>query len=238
MKLNNPVGAAASSFSSPEKLAAQMREQQEVKKKAEVAKEATDNLIKEVAQTNEEWPMNEAAPVPEPEEAPKSTSSFGKPPIERLKDLGIEPVEEDFHSLIFRGYIEKEVEIIKNPMTGKPLTALLRALTAEEVDAVDELLVEQLESTKMSNEGVEIRRSVWLMSIAVRKLAGKQLIKKPITDENGVTDIKAEARARRSVLIKLNPFLLSRMIHVHSVMVSSFNELLSGQGSEDFLKKS
>lgn len=238
MKLNNPVSAAPGSFASPEKLAAQMRDQQDVKKKADTAKEATDAVAKEMAQSAEEWPMNEAVPMPEADATPARSQPMGKTPIERLKELGIEPVEDDFHSLIFRGYIEKEVEVIKNPMTGKPLTAVLRALTSEEVDAVDELLVEQIESTKMSNEGLEIRRSVWLMSIAVRKLAGKPLVKKSPVDENGVVDIKAEARARRAVLIKLNPFLLSRMIQIHSVMVSAFNELLSGHGSEDFLKKS
>ena len=217
---------AKGSFSGPDSLAQHALSQKSTIEKAREGKEATDALIEK-----EEWPMVEDLP----EGIEEKTRA--KTPKEMLAEVGVELNEDDFHNLVFRGYIEKDIEVVKNPISGKPLTATVKTLTAEEVDLVDELLVEELETTKMSNAGMETRRSVWIGAMAVTKLMGRPLVKKPPVDENGDVDIKAFTKAKKSVLIKLAPFVVDKIIQKHATIVTSYNLILNNNGGDDILKK-
>lgn len=240
MKLNQPLPRQGS-FANKDQLTAQMQEARQKQEKAAEAKERTEKVVEESAGSAEEWPLAEDVDASSESQTDKSSPEGERPgfssPLKTLREMGIEPSEEDFHNLIFRGYIEKEVEIVKNPVSKKPLTARLKALTAEEVDLVDELLIEELDGTRMSNEGLEARRSVWLMSVAVQKLSGRDLVKSPPLDQQGKTDAKALAKAKRAILVKLNPYIMSRLVQKHAALVSCFNALLNEDVEGDILKK-
>lgn len=241
MRLQN-APKASGSFSSPEKLAEEFAEQRKKKVREEEAKESTDKVVQDLKEeSTEEWPLNEDAPIPEPdlEPAPDGTKrGFSKKPIEILRDMGIEPQEEDFHDLIFRGYIEKEVEILKNPVTKKPFKVEIKALTAEEVDMVDELLMEEVGGMRITTEGMEARRSTWILSVAIQKISGRNIVKEANhSDEKGVVNKKSLAKAKRSVILKLNPFILSKIVSAHANMVASYNSILNEDTEDDILKK-
>jgi hypothetical protein len=233
MKLNNPQGVKGS-FGIP----AEHREAMEKRKAAQEAGHAEEPSA-QAAESSEGWPMEEgtSAQPDNPDEAPGETeeSFLGKGPREVLKKIGVEPTEKDFHDLIFRGYIEKTVDIVQNPVSKMKLTAKLKSLTNEELDFVDELLANDLDSVKATRDGLETRRGMWVMSFAIIELSGKILTKPILSD--GKPDLKAMAMVRRKVLTNLSPFILREIMKVHAELVTSFDALLWEPKSAE-LKKS
>lgn len=174
----------------------------------------------------EDWPTAEKAGDPE--------DSVRVPtPLDILKSHGIEPSENDYHSLLFRGFVEKSVNIASIP-GGKKLTAKIKTLTTEEVEAVDELVAKDIENIPMTQVGLDARRSSWSLAFAVTELNEKPVCK-PVMNGNKI-DIKATAAERREVLTKMSPYIIDKVIRIHAEMSAAFS-LLVTDTSEDIVKK-
>lgn len=214
MKLGSP--APKGSFGIPEELKQQMDD-------ARKAKEA--------------MPPPEEPVLEEEEIETKPAPAMVQPkdPVEILREIGIEPKDEDFHSLVFRGYVEKTVVVTKNPFSGKEFTAKMRTLTAEELDYVDELVAEEMESIKMTQIGYEARRAMTLLSFGVTELDGNPLTKN-VYDESKTFLPKETAQKRRKVLSKLSPTTIDLLMGLHNKIVTSYSLLMSGNRN-DLLKK-
>lgn len=216
-----PTNAPRSSFGIPKEATEQidnLRQQ----------KESADKIRQEVSEPpakNEEWPMAEAVEV----EEEVSTVT----PEAILKRIGIEPTEDDYHSLLFRGFVEKVVPVAQIP-GGRKLSAKIKTLTAEEVEWVDEFLARDIESTKMTNSGLDFRRAGWTMAFAILELEGRPIAKNVLVD--GVVDHKKTAEERRKVIAKLSPYVIDKIIRIHAEMSAAFNVIIT-EPTGDLVKK-
>lgn len=164
-------------------------------------------------------------------------------PLECLKRIGVELSDDDLFKIIFRGYLEKEIVVVL-PVGGrtKPLVATFRTLTGEEVDAADELLAEEIGDTKMTNDGYHTRRSMWILSYGLTHLAGKPVCNpveytKSKSEDAPKFNMKATIKLRRKVLSTLNPGVLAKMMHLHSIFTVNINAIIANPEA-DYLKKS
>lgn len=223
MRLNNPQGMKGS-FGMP-------AEAQEAVKKVEEAKAKPPQEEKqEPAKIVEDWPL------PEETELPTDETSKQTDPMAILKRLGVEATEEDFHNMIFRGYIEKVVPIQTNPLNKEStLEAKLRLLTAEEAELVDELVAEELDNVKMTNTGLDARRASWILAFAVQELFGRPIVR-PVMKGNNEVDLKETAKLRRKVLLKMNASVLNRISWIHAQLFTAFDQI-QREANSDFLKK-
>lgn len=156
-------------------------------------------------------------------------------PLENLKKIGVELTDDDFTKIIFRGYLEKDITVVPAIRGSRALVATFRTLTGKEVDETDELLAEEINDVKMTNDGYQTRRNMWILSYGVSHLMGK-----PVCDpveKGGKVNLKATARGRRKVLAALNPGILTKMMHIHGVLTVSINAIIADPEA-DYLKKS
>jgi len=216
-----PPNAPRSSFGIPKEVNEQidnLRQQ----------KESAERINREVSEPppakTEDWPTTESV---------ESEQVSAADPEAVLKRLGIEPTEEDYHSLLFRGFVEKKVDIAQVP-GGKKFSAKLKTLTAEEVEWVDEFLAEDIERTKMTNSGLDFRRAGWTMSFAILELNDRPIAKNVIVD--GTVDHKKTAEERRKVIAKLSPYVIDKIIRIHAEMSAAFNVIIT-EPTGEFVKK-
>jgi hypothetical protein len=187
-------------------------------KKTKDEEEAAANLGEEAKDPGSSEGTQDSA------EEPEEKKVLG--PIDVLRSIGIEVSADDFHALLFRGFVEKTISIASNPINGKTLTAKLKTLTSEEFDLVDELLGEDLDRIKITNSGAEVRRAMWGLSFGIIELNGKPICT-PSYDKDKNPLLKETAQKRRAVLAKLNPFVLNRIIELHTRMTASFSILVT-----------
>ena len=157
-------------------------------------------------------------------------------PAALLSAIGITPSEEDFHDLLFKGCVEKEILLCKNPMSKLPISAMIKTLTTEEMNLVDELLANDIESYKVTARGVELRRTLWVVSCCTSKLSGKVLVKQ-VTKEGSPMSLKDIVIKRREVLSRLNPAFIDEIVRKHAILQYAFNAILFS-GDKDNLKNS
>lgn len=157
-------------------------------------------------------------------------------PIKSLEKIGVTLESEDFHKLVFKGHIEKEVEVVPEIMGNKPLIATFKLLTVGEYDMVDELLGEDIKMLEMTRDGFDTRRSTWIITMAVTKLNGKPVCK-PIIGKDKKVNWKATYRKKREIIALLSPTVMTKMIHIHGIFTMSANAIVSNPEA-DFLKKS
>lgn len=143
-------------------------------------------------------------------------------PLEALKSIGIAPSDDDFHSLIFLGSVQKTINIFSIPFTEKQFTAKMKTLTAHEIDLVDELLMAELDKTSITRDGALIRKNMWILSFAILELQGKPLCPKKKDIEE-----KEVATLSRKTLSALSPYILDLLLQKHAIFSTSFNLLLS-----------
>jgi hypothetical protein len=93
------------------------------------------------------------------------------------------------------------------------------------MDLVDELLSEDIERGQLTRDGVEIRKSLWILSFAVIELNDRP-IAKPVLDKDKAFLPKETARERRKVLSELNPLVVNKMINIHGTFVSCLNSMI------------
>ena len=221
MKINTPNGPRGS-FGMPEEMKEAMEKrkmQQEERGNEGGVREIEDNMGFDAPSQPSKTPDN-----PE-EEDEKEELATDHGPRETLKELGIEPTEKDFHDLIFRGYLEKTIEIATIPGTETKFTAKLKSLVSDEIDAIDELIGEDLDRRRITREGLDIRKSMWTLAFAVLELSGRPTAK-TVLDKEGKPDKLETAKARRKVLASLNPFIVDQLIRKHAQMVTSYNAIL------------
>lgn len=160
-------------------------------------------------------------------------------PIESLKkDFSITLEDEDFHKIIFKGFLEKEVVVLPSIRGTSPMKATFKTLTGEEYDIVDVLLAEDIRDTRMTNEGYSTRRSMWILALGVTHIQGKPVcpIEYRETDKGREVDLKATAQGRRSVLSKLNASVLTRFTRIHGQLTLAINAIFEDPEA-DYLKK-
>ena len=166
------------------------------------------------------------------EEGPKE---FNIPtPEENLKKVGIELTEDDFHKILFKGYIEKEVEIFPSVRGNKRFYVGMKTLTGHEYDEVDEPLAEEIRDKKMTNDGYTTRRSMWIIAYGISTILGKKVHPDVLRDD--VVDTKETAKKRREVLGKLSPAILSKLMRIHGVLTVNLNAIVEDPESQ-LLKK-
>lgn len=209
------------------------------KKKHESAKPVVEEN-EEDSQIEEEQGLDldgemavEASEVVKKEDAIKPPS-----PIDTLAKLGVELTDNDYHSIIFRGYLEKDIMVVSAIGKNKPLVATFRTLSGKEVDQVDELLAGDIEDgVKMTNDGYSARRSMWVLAFGVSQLLGKPVCT-PVASKKDKTkvDIRATAAKKREVLSTLSPAVLVKMMNIHSTLTLSINSIISNPEA-DYLKK-
>lgn len=170
------------------------------------------------------------------DEDEKKESSI-KDPLEALTKLGIYMEDEDFHKILFKGFVEKDVAIVKGFRGVKGLNATFKTLTVKEYDLVDELLAEEYRETKMTNDGFMSRRSLWILAFGITKLQGRPLPVVFEDDAKKTVDDKATAKARRAVLGETSHGVINRMIHIHGAMTLAIENIINDPEAE-FLKKS
>lgn len=155
-------------------------------------------------------------------------------PEENLKKVGIELTEEDFHKILFRGFVEKDVEIFPAMGANKRLYVTMKTLTGHEYDEVDELLAEEIRDKKMTNDGYTTRRSMWILAYGISSLQGKKVHPDVLRDDE--LDTKATAKKKREVLGRLSPAVLSKLMRIHGIFTANLNLIIEDPESQ-LLKK-
>lgn len=150
-------------------------------------------------------------------------------PINRLKAIGIELSEDDFHQYLFKGYLSKTVDLTKG--LKKDMSVTLKTLTTEEYLLVDKFIAEAIDAKRsMTREGVEQLRSVYTLAFGVTHLAGKPIIKS--TDKSTLYET---AMAASEVITALSAGLVTKIIKLHMIFTISMNKLIDS-GDSPFLK--
>lgn len=235
MKLGQSVPGAKGSFGVPPELKAE-----------------GDRMMASVAKDDSERPSMDGYEEPQ-EHMPKATAdddvlaeegAARKPPassdspLDTLSKYGVELEDEDFHKVLFKGFMEKEVVIVPAFRTVKALSATIRTLTVQEYDEVDELLAEDMRDVKMTQDGFNSRRSMWILSYGIVRLQGKP-VHNPVYVGEGADkefDSKATARKRREVLGKLGHAAINRMIYLHAAITVAIEAIVQDPEAY-FLKK-
>lgn len=235
MKIGQAVPGAKGSFGIPpelkaqgDRLMAQTREEYE----ADETRRPSMAAYSDVEETQEQAPE---APVKAEEDGFKIPT-----PEESLARIGIHLNDEDYHSVVFRGVLEKDVCVLPAMGKTRELRATIRTLKTKEYDAIDELLADDIKGISMTNDGFTSRRSLWILSFAVVKLDNKPLSKPIMTiDDNGtsVVDIKRTARERKdNVLGELSPIVINELIAIHAALTTNMEVILRINKGE-YLKK-
>jgi hypothetical protein len=174
------------------------------------------------------------APVVENETIKKAVSTN---PLEALKTIGVELTDDDFSKIVFRGYLEKEVVVIPSIRNTRPLVATFRTLVGREIDEADELMAEDIsQDVKMTNQGYDVRRSMWQLSYGVTQLMGKPVAHDVKFAKSEKINSKGTAREKRKVLSALSPAILAKMMNIHNVLTISINAIVADPEA-DYLKK-
>lgn len=145
-------------------------------------------------------------------------------PLKMLGRIGVKFTEEDFTAILFKGVFVTDVDIVRCPGKNKEiaLAATIKTLTGTEYDIVDELIAEESDRIKMTNDGFVSRRSMLIIATGVTHLQGKPLVK--LTDKRELRDIILD---RKKILSELSPAVLNRLIQLHGTITTAINLIVS-----------
>lgn len=138
-------------------------------------------------------------------------------PRKALKSLGITLTDADFHSVLYRGFVEKAVEIMPAMGEVKAMVVKIKTLTPDEYNVVDELVAEDIENIKGTTAGFQVRRELWMIAFAVIDINGREIAKVK-RDKDGEADLKELARARQKMLKQLSPAVINKLIRTVNTM--------------------
>lgn len=170
--------------------------------------------------------LSEAPASPENgEDASEKDPVLSKKPLDVLKKLGVELTDEDFQKILFKGYIDKDVQVFPSVRGARGMAANLKTLTGEEYDYADELYGQELAEIRGTHLGFELRQQMWILAFGVRKLGGKDIVR-PVLYKSKDIDEKATAKERRKVLQKLSPAVLTKLMQLHSSMTVAINQVV------------
>jgi hypothetical protein len=174
---------------------------------------------------------------PSSAEAPAIKKMLATNPLDTLKSIGVELTDDDFSKIVFRGYLEKEITVVPPIRGSRPLMATFKTLTGKEIDEADELMAEDIsQDVKMTNQGYEVRRSMWHLSYGVTQLMGKPVSHDVKFAKSEKINTKGTVREKRKVLAALSPAILAKMMNIHNVLTGSINSIIS-EPEADYLKK-
>jgi len=162
-----------------------------------------------------------------------------KNPLQELEDeFDINLEDEDFHKIVFKGFLEKDVVAIPSIRGTKPLIATFKTLNGEEYDLIDELLAEDVRDRRMTNDGFGTRRGMWMLAVGITKIQGKPLCSPEYSEIDGRKEfnVKATTRKKREVIAKLNGAVLTRMMRIHAQLTLAINAVIDDP-TADYLKK-
>ena len=201
------------------------------------AGEKRPSLEGEEAELPEEF--RDPAAVEDTDYVPESSSQKITDPLKELEDeFDIKLEDEDFHKIVFKGYLEKDVIAVPSIRGSKPLVVTFRSLNGEEYDLVDELLAEDVRDLRMTNEGFSLRRGMWILTAGITRIQGKPLCNSEYHEVGGKKelDVKATTRKKRDVIAKLNAAVLTRLMRIHSQLTVAINYIIEDPQA-DYLKK-
>lgn len=211
--------------------------------KEEAQNRAEEELEREPEYDNTRYPPpsveeseEDATEEPTQEDKPASKEPTA---LELLEQIGVSLEDEDFHKIVFRGFLEKDVTVIPAMGKARALVATFKTLNGQEYDLVDELMAEDLRDMRMTNEGYNTRRNMWVLVFGIAKLDGKPVGPTVYmeTVKGKHIDAKATARRKRDVLGLMNPAILSKMILDHATFSKAIADLISMPDSP-YIKKS
>jgi hypothetical protein len=242
MKVNKPISQG--SFGIPPHLKKAHEEAVKNKQEAEERQERKDEFMKQVEESSGPEVLEDnfgEAPV---EHVPKAESSEeivedatkAKTPLTNLEEMGINLDDEDFQKLIFKGYIEKDVEVIPSIRGSKPLIATFKLLTGNEYDLIDELVGEEIKVLDMTNDGFQTRRSMWILALGLTKLMGKPICP-PVLGKDKKINFKATYKRKREIVGLLSPAVLTKMMKIHGTFTLAANAIIADPDA-NYLKKS
>ena len=153
-------------------------------------------------------------------------------PISELKKIGVDLTDDDIHQYCFKGYLEKEVPVMKTKKRN--LTVTLRTLTGEQYIIVDRKLADIVPIKPMTREGLDNLRSLYVLSYGVTALSGNPLVR-VITggvpkDQETIGDEAFEA------LTSLSSGILNKIMRLHAIFSTSLH-LLVEKGDSPFLNE-
>jgi hypothetical protein len=146
-------------------------------------------------------------------------------PLKILEKIGVVFSDKDFDMLLFKGYIEKEIIIIKDK-----LVVTYKTLTGEEYDLVDEILSEEIQATQMTKDGVETRRSMIILSMGCVKINTNPVVKNVLKEGSQEVDLKETSKLRRKTLGKMSPPILDEMARKYGILASGIRLLVNDPG--------
>jgi hypothetical protein len=239
MKINQPTSQG--SFGIPPHLKQAQQEALENKKKADERQERERKLTNMVENTQEPNVVEDDFGLAPGEKMPRAEADedakVREPidPLKNLKELGIELEDEDFQKLLFKGFIEKDVEVVPSIRGSKPLVATFKLLTTNEYDLIDELIGEDIKVLNMTNDGFQSRRSAWILAVGITKLMGKPVCP-PVLRKDKNIDLKATYRRKRDILGLLSPAVITKMMKIHGTFTVTANAIVADPEA-DYLKK-
>lgn len=190
--------------------------------------------------TTEPEAENQQEPPEVTEEVAASSDPLvdGANPVEILEKMGVFLEDEDYHKIVFRGFLEKDVIVVPAFKKARQLSVTFKTLSGQEYDYVDELVAEDLRDMRMTQQGYDTRRSMWVLTFGVSKMDGKPICQPAmsVTTKGKQVDAKATARRKRDVLGLMHPAILSKMIRYHGAITLAINEIVTTPEAE-YLKK-
>ena len=172
----------------------------------------------------QEEPKEEKFQAPDLDAAPVKEASLDNEvadltPEKVLERMGAKFDEDDFQRLIFKGYYETEIDVVKGRLKAK-----FKTLTSQEYDEIDELIANEIKDVAMTNDGLRTRTAMWVIAYGVVELSGKPT-SKPIKDKEGRIDSKATASERRKLFSAMAPAVVNLLIQKHGAITMAVNEI-------------
>jgi len=185
-------------------------------KKAQIDKEQAEKLVEKEHDDVEEV---------KPEVRDNASSSDEDIVQDLLKELSVDFTDQDFQKLVFAGYVEKKVNVITHKNPEFCINATIKTLTTGEYELVDEIVMEDVKNTPMSEQSLRSRTSLLVISFAVLKLNDKPLIR----DTKGI-DPKAVAKQKRDIFKGMSPVVINKLITKHTALTQLTNFIIRVPG--------
>jgi hypothetical protein len=181
----------------------------------------------------------EAVEVEEEGEDVPKLSDESRFALTELQKLGVEMSSDDWNSLYFAGYVEKDLKLqIPDPATKslKDFIVTVRTPTGDQADLADELFAEELSSANITKEGAINRKNMWNFAFAVQKINGRELCRPVSSDGSKKIDVRKTVAAKRKVLSQMSPVILKHASIKYSRFVEFLDMLVEDPNQAFFAK--
>jgi hypothetical protein len=147
-------------------------------------------------------------------------------PEEALRLLGMELLPDDYAKIFCNGFIEKSIQLFQTLDKKFTFGATIRTLKADEYEIVDEMLAEEINNVKMTNDGLIARRSSLIMAFGITKLMGRAVCE-IVRDKAGKIDIKKTVKAKRAVIGQMQPSVVDELMRYHGALTICLKQIVS-----------